>query len=806
LLAGFFFCMAGILVLSAAVLYLSPKLPGVETLRDVKLQVPLRIYSSDNKLIGEFGEKRRSPIRYSDTPELLIKAVLAAEDDEFERHHGVDIKGLLRAASQLLVTGSIQTGGSTITMQVAKNYFLSHERTFLRKFNEILLALQIERELGKNEILELYLNKIYLGKRAYGVEAAAQVYYGKSINELNLAQLAMIAGLPKAPSSYNPLANPERALARRNWILQRMLSLGYINSEVFAATQAEPITASYHGLSFAANAQYAAEMARQFMLERFGDSAYTEGYRVHTTINSEFQAKAQSAVVAGLAAYDKRHGYRGPEAHWELDAEALISDGINRLREIPVIGNLEPALVTEVMDQEIKALLADGTTVTVAWENGLRDARPYKSVNVLGARPQTAHDLFVPGDVIRLKAANSLWHLAQVPEAQAALVSLNPSNGALLAVVGGFDFRQSKFNRVIQAFRQPGSNIKPLLYSAALENGFTAASLINDAPIVFDDSKLENSWRPENSSGRFYGPTSLRTALVNSRNLVSIRLLRKMSVNTAVDYLQRFGLDAGKLPRDLSLALGTHTMTPLEVATAYAVFANGGYRVEPYLVEQVVDTRDEIVYQAENPVVCNRQCALDKSLDKESHTEAESLEALLEEDNNDEIASPSAPRIVEERVAYIIDSFLKDVVRRGTGRKALALDRKDIAGKTGTTNGPTDAWFSGYAGNVVTTTWVGFDNNTKLGNREYGGTAALPIWIDYMRTALRAAPEQVLEQPDGIVSVKIDPSSGKLAAPHADKAVFELFRSEFAPREMHTAPGGVTPYNPDGHPAPETIF
>jgi penicillin-binding protein 1A len=519
-----------------------------------------------------------------------------------------------------------------------------------------------------------------------------------------------------------------------------MMSLGYISNDIFAAAEAEPISASYHGLSFAADAQYAAEMARQFMLERYGDSAYTDGYRVYTTINSELQTKAQSAIVAGLSTYDKRHGYRGSEARWELDVDELRSEGLNRLRQIPVIGKLEPALITEVQELQIKALLADGTMVTVAWENGLRDARPYKSVNVLGARPQSAHDLFAPGDLIRLKAVNSLWHLAQVPEAQAALVSLNPANGALLAVVGGFDFRQSKFNRVNQAFRQPGSNIKPLLYSAALENGFTAATLINDAPLVFDDAKLENSWRPENSSGRFYGPTRLRTALVNSRNLVSIRLLRKMSVNKAIDYLQRFGLDADKLPRDLSLALGTHTMTPLAVATAYAVFANGGYRVEPYLVEQVVDTRDNVVYQANHPMVCNHQCELERSLDEEAHTEAESLEALLEEDSKGEITPPAAPRIVEERVAYIIDSFLKDVVRRGTGRKALALGRADIAGKTGTTNGPTDAWFSGYAGNVVTTTWLGFDENTKLGNREYGGTSALPIWIDYMRTALRKAP------------------------------------------------------------------
>jgi penicillin-binding protein 1A len=651
------------------------------------------------------------------------------------------------------------------------------------------------------------MNKIYLGKRAYGVESAAQVYYGKSINELSLAQLAMVAGLPKAPSAYNPIANPDRALTRRNWILGRMLMLGYITEAMHDQAVSALISAEYHGPSFATNAQYAAEMARQFMIDRYGSSAYTEGYRVYTTINSGFQAQAQQAVVDGLVAYDKRHGYRGPEAHWEINENALLpEEWQTRLKKVSTLGDLKPALVSEVLEQEVHALLADGQTIVIGWENGLHNARPYKSVNAMGGRPKSAHELFSPGDLVRAKEINGEWHLAQIPKAQAALVSLDPSNGDVLAVVGGFDFKQSKFNRVTQASRQPGSNIKPLIYSAALENGFTAATLINDAPVVFDDSKLENIWRPENSSGQFYGPTSLRTALINSRNLVSIRLLRKLSINKAVDYLERFGIDKTSLPHDLSLALGTHVMSPMAIASAYAVFANGGYKVVPHLVDHVEDTEDQLVYQSTAPVVCDRQCLRERTLSEED-TEAESLEALLDETSTEKPTVPdAAPRIVEERVAYIIDSFLKDVVRRGTGRKALALGRKDIAGKTGTTNGPTDAWFSGYGGNVVTTAWVGFDENSKLGRREYGGTAALPIWINYMRTALRAAPEKTPQQPDGLVSVKIDPNSGKLASPHAEKAVFELFRAEYAPSEMHDPTNDVNPYQQESGSAPESIF
>lgn len=804
------FCFGSALLISGAFLYLSPKLPSAESLRDITLQTPLRIYSRDNKLIGEFGEKRRTPVKYSDVPDLMIKAFLAAEDDQFEQHHGVDIGGLLRAVSQLLTTGHIQSGGSTITMQVARNYFLTLEQTFIRKFNEILLAVQIERELSKKEIMELYLNKIYLGKRAYGIEAAAQVYYGKSISDLDLAQFAMIAGLPKAPSTFNPLANPERALVRRNWILQRMLSLGHIDEGQFTAAHSSPITASYHGTNITSNAQYAAEMARQFVIDRYGLQAYSKGYRVSTTIDARLQNSAQYAVIRGLLTYDKRHGYRGPERNFAAEPDDSDPENWqNLLAQIPTIGGLEPAVVLETQEQQIIALLREGESITIDWENGLSDARPFRTINSRGAKPDKASDIVKPGAVIRVIHQDEQWHLSQIPEAQAALVSLNPENGAIIAVVGGFEFRHSKFNRAMQAERQPGSNIKPVIYSAALENGFTAATLINDAPVVFDDNKLESTWRPENASGKFFGPTTLRTALVNSRNLVSIRLLRKLTVRKAVEYLARFGIDPAKLPRDLSLALGTHAMTPMEVATAYAVFANGGYRISPYLVARIENSKGELLYQAKPATVC-RDCELAKGSTPKKpteHQEAGSLEELLaiESTVEKEESLPAAPNIMDTRVAYIIDSFLKDVVKRGTGRKALALGRNDLRGKTGTTNGPTDAWFSGYGGNLVTTAWVGFDENQKLGRREYGGTAALPIWIDFMRVGLAGITEKETPRPDGLVSVRINPKTGQLAAPDSTEAVFELFREEYAPTQSENLNGYNTHYEQSGE-LPESIF
>lgn len=792
-----------LLILASAYLYLSPNLPPVDVLRDVKLQTPMRVFSADMQLIGEFGEKRRSPLEYDQVPATFIDAILAAEDDRFFEHHGVDITGLLRAASQLLTTGSIQSGGSTITMQVAKNYFLSHERTFSRKFNEILLALQIERELPKAEIMQLYLNKIFLGNRAYGFEAAAQVYYGQSLTELTLPQWAMLAGLPKAPSAYNPLVNPSRALERRNWILGRMLNLGYIDQGTYQQAMETPVTAKFHGASLSQSAPYVAEMARAEMIQRFGKDVYTAGYRVITTVDSQLQAAAHQAVIKGLMAYDKRHGYRGPEQN-----VPALNDGQDRERWLDTLegisspGGLEPAIVTELHEQAFTALLADGQETLIEWQQGLEGKRLFETIDRLSAKPETASDVVAIGDLVRLQLqADGSWQLVQLPEAQAALVSLDASNGAILSLVGGFDYNQSKFNRITQAKRQPGSNFKPFIYTAALANGFTPASIINDAPIVFEDASLESSWRPTNDSGKFYGPTRLRYALFKSRNLVSIRLLRSLGIPKAIEYTTHFGFDSSELPKDLSLALGSHSLHPMQIVKGYAVLANGGYQVDPYLISRVETVDGEIIFENYPATVCvdceepdsNEPAPADKPVTEEFAT----IEELLQQTEPQPLADgetavptitepapeplPKAPQTIDPRVAYIIDSMMRDVVKKGTGRAALRLGRNDLAGKTGTTNGPTDAWFSGYGGGVVTTAWLGFDRNNVLGRREYGGSAALPIWIDYMGTALAGRPEIVVRQPEGIVTVKIDPATGLLAKPGQSNAIFEIFREEFAP-------------------------
>lgn len=788
------FAASTIAAFAAIFIYLTPKLPDVDSLRDIRLQTPLRIYSRDLRLMGEFGEKKRTPLDYEEIPQTFIQAFLAAEDDRFYQHHGVDIGGLLRAASQLIASGEIQTGGSTITMQVAKNYFLSQERTFSRKFNEIFLALKIEQALSKAEILELYLNKIFLGNHAYGIEAAAGIYYDKHVGELSLAQMAMIAGLPKAPSAYNPLANPERAKTRRNWILGRMLNLKYITPEQFEEALNMPLTASYFGSKLEADAAYVAEMVRRDMIRRFGNEAYTEGYRVYTTVDAELQKVANQVIIDGVAEYDSRHGYRGAELHWDLPAGELDREQWRaRLREVRPVGRWEAALVLGVNSQSARLLLRDGTETTLDWDDGLSDARRYIDEDSRGDSPREAADVLQRGDIVRVTPQSGAgWQLSQVPEVQAALVSMDSDTGAILSLVGGFDHQYSSFNRITQANRQPGSNFKPFIYAAALEHGSTAATVINDAPIVFDDQMLESTWRPTNDSGKFYGPTRLRKALYNSRNLVSIRVLRATGIRNTINYVTRFGFRESQLPRDLSLALGSLSATPLDVVNGYASFANGGYRVIPHVVDRIEDSEGKILYQAEHPVVCS-DCDEEADISfspEEMYTgdepflqEAANLEAILNAEELEPVRQhPDAERIVEERVAYIMDSMLKDVIRYGTGRRARQLGREDLAGKTGTTNGPTDAWFSGYGAGVTTTAWVGFDDNRNLGKNEYGGSTALPIWISYMAEALAGKPERPLKQPAGIASVRIDPETGKLAAPGQANAIFEIFRTENVPQ------------------------
>ena len=767
-----------LLSVTGTFLYLNPRLPSIESLKDVKLQEPLRVFTADGKLIGEFGEMRRSPVDFAQVPESQVQALLAAEDDRFLQHHGIDFMGLSRAAWELLSTGSIQSGGSTITMQVAKNYFLSRERTFIRKFNEILLAIQIERELSKQEILELYLNKIFLGHRAYGIQAAAQVYYGVSLEQLSLAQQAMLAGLPKAPSALNPIDNPTRALQRRNWILGRMKRLGNINEEQYQAAVNEPISARYHGTQKALEADFAAEMARQEMLERYGRDAYNDGYQVYTTINSELQASATSALRTGLIVYDNRHGFRGAEQQFAPPAQDTVDAWSALLKNARTYGGMYPAVVRSVRERELELITRDGETVILGWNDGLSKARRFITEDYRGPSPKSAADVAQPGDLLRIHNQNGKWELGQIPKAQAALVSLDAVDGAIRAIEGGFDFRQSNFNRVTQAQRLPGSNIKPFIYGCAMENGYSPASIINDAPIVFEDEGLENVWRPENDSGKFYGPTPLRTGLMMSRNLVSIRLLQQIGVDTAVDYLERLGFPRNDLPPNLSLALGTLTTTPLRLVSKYAILANGGYQVEPYIIDTVLDADKNVVFQAQPKLACTECIAGGSSNDE--FEEADSLEELLA------IADASADeryaeQVMDPRAAYMIDSILKDAIRLGTGRRALTLKRSDIAGKTGTTNGPTDAWFSGYVGDIVTTAWVGFDQNQKLGRQEYGGSAALPIWIDFMRVATKGLDTQLRPRPTGLVSVRIDPKTGLLAAPGQADAKFELFPVESVP-------------------------
>lgn len=851
-------------------LYLNPSLPDVENIREIELQVPLRVFSADGKLIGEFGEKRRDPVTFEETPNILISAVLSAEDDGFYSHQGVDITGLLRAVSQLVLSGSIQSGGSTITMQVARNFFLSRNQTFSRKFNEILLALKIEQELSKEEILTLYLNKIYLGNRAYGVKTAAKVYYGKELSEITLAQAAMIAGLPKAPSSYNPIANPSRALIRRNWILGRMQSLNKISDEEYELAINEPMSASYHGQQLDLYAPYVAEIAREKALSLFGEQAYTGGYNVYTTIDSKLQEAGQRAVVNGLLAYTERHGYRGAELRLDTnlllplnpqqqaavteetreaedetnsDANTTLSDKANSkiiingsslgevnllpwletLNTIPSYGKLKPAAIIDIQDKSFTAIFASGETATVEWKNGLNKAGKYVNENFYSPVPKSAKKIVQLGDVVRLFAieekaslqnsnkskeskeskesnehnenlaeTNSAeiepkkpqWQFSQAPKAQASLVAIAPNNGAIKTIVGGFDFNQTSFNRATQAKRLPGSNFKPFVYSIGLEHGLTAASIFNDAPIVVENNQLESAWRPENASGKFYGPTRLRKALYFSRNLVSIRLLRNIGIDTAIEGMGRFGIKGKELPKNLSMVLGTYVMTPLEVATGYSVFANNGHKVEPFLVDRISNSQDEIVFQETPLTVVTRDTSAQNDNIQESISDTLTDIAKTQDTTTEPLTQKPAPRVMDERVTYIMNSMLRDVVKRGTAKKAQVLGRSDIGGKTGTTNGPTDAWFSGYNPHLVATAWLGFDDNSKIGRREYGGTAALPIWIEFMETALKSIPDTLPSQPDGVVTVRINQDTGKLTLPDDPNGIDEIFLEENVPTEL----------------------
>jgi penicillin-binding protein 1A len=815
-----------LLVCSCLFLYLSPKLPSIDELKDTRWQIPLRVTSQDLKIISEFGEKKRSPIDFDEIPTLMIDAILAAEDDSFFEHNGVVVSGLMRGVVQLATEGRIRSGGSTITMQVARNFFLSKRQEFTRKFNEILLTFRIEKALTKQEILSLYVNKIFLGNRAYGFAAASHVYYGKPLSELRLAQIAMVAGLPKAPSSYNPLANPERATIRRNWILGRMYNLGRISEGAYRAAVLEVDNATLHRSQSELDAAYAAEMVRQQVIAKFGLKAYTEGYTAITTIDSSTQASAVSAVQSGIRAYDKRHGYRGAELK-NIDPTTWQET----LRKTLIIGLLQPAIITSVHDDRLILLKKNGESAILNWADGLDSLRLFKTVNARSPLIDSAASIFETGDLIRIEEhENGRVTLAQIPLIQSAMVALDPFNGAIRALVGGFDYRQSTFNRVTQATRQPGSNFKPFIYTTALKNGFTTASIINDAPVVFEDAKLEDTWRPENDGGKFYGPTRLREALYRSRNLVSIRLLRRMGVDRTLESLQSFGFNASNMPSDLSVALGSHALKPIDIATGYAMFANDGFRVNSHILDRVIDRNGNVIFQAQPELACDPckpENIRDNQLPQTSNnlsndTVEQQLEQLfsnIEQNSRSEgdmyswekvkqsltleptaISTP-AERVIDQQTAFLMDSMLKDVILRGTGRKAKVLNRSDIAGKTGTTNGPRDAWFSGYSPDLVATAWVGFDDNSVLGRNEYGGSAALPIWIQFMGEALSEKSITIKRQPKGIVMVKIDAKTGKRVLPN-QQGIYEFFKSENVP----AAPDDENSSTESEQPLPDDLF
>lgn len=759
----------GIVILAGLYLYLAPQLPSTDKLTEVRLQVPLKVYTREGRLIAEFGEMRRIPVQFGQAPRHLVQAVLAAEDDRFYSHPGVDYQGLLRAAFALAATGEKRQGGSTITMQVARNFFLSSEKTFLRKFREILLALRIEQSLSKDQILELYLNKIFFGNRAYGVAAAAQFYYGAQLNQLTLAQMATLAGLPKAPSKYNPLANKERAVERRDYILERMVSLGYIGEAEYQTARSAPETAARHGAQIEVEAPHVAEMARAEMVRRYGEvEAYTGGYEVYTTLDARQQTAANQALRAALLEYDQRHGYRKAEGRAELKQDANSADWQAALEGYGASGGLLPALVLEVKEQAVRAYTPRHGVVELNWD-GLSWARPYVNENRRGASPKSAAQILKPGEIIRLqRGSGGVWLLAQLPAVEGGLVALHPANGAIMALSGGFNFYQSNFNRVLQAKRQPGSSFKPFIYSAALERGFTPASVVNDAPVIAAGADLGNTWRPENFGGKFYGPTRLREAIAHSRNMVSIRVLRAMGIPYAVEYAARFGFRPEQLPQGLSLALGSGSVTPLELARAYAVFANGGYLIEPYFIDRIVDAEGRVLMQADPLTVCP-QC--------ESGAPAPApVPALVP-------AQKNAPRVIGAPNAYLMASMLQDVIRAGTARRALELKRADLAGKTGTTNDLRDAWFAGFNPELVSAAWVGFDNHAPLGDEETGGRAALPMWMRFMEVALKDVPEQPYAVPEGIVTLRIDPASGALAADNDARAITEVFNSEQLPAQ-----------------------
>ena len=758
-----------LLSLSAAFLYLNPRVPETATFSQVTLKAPLRILSADGLLIQEFGE-RLTPITYEDIPPLFERALLDTEDKRFYEHQGIDLVTLLNATWQLLRNrGEIKTGASTITMQLVKNISGESEVRFIRKFKEMLLALKIEREMTKQEIITLYLNLIPFGKHSYGIQAAANTYYGKNVDQLNLAQTAMLAGIPQAPEAGNPINGPERALARRNLVLNRMLEQGSITQQDYDLAVNAPITAAVHGREIELPSPYVADMVRQQVLEIYGREAYSQGMTAYTTVDSAMQLAAAKALRQKLLEYDRRHGYRGPEARRVQGTEdyllspeyGLPENWVRLLNEADVIGGQHPGIVTRVTEDSLTLLTQSLREISIPWA-GLAWARPYIDHDERGRSPRKASDIAGLGDLVRYELdADSSYRLGQVPDLQGALVALDPNDGAIKALVGGFDFKARQFNHASQARRQPGSIFKPFYYAGAMEEGLTAASIFNDAPIVLPGGELEETYRPRNSSEEFSGNIRLREALYRSINLVSLRVLLDYGIDNAINYVSRFGFDTSKFPRDVQLALGggTIALTPLEIAAGYASFANGGFKVAPYLIREIAPLHEEAIWHAQ-PLTACRECPVGEQ----------------------------AERIIDAGVAHIMNSIMSDVMRRGTGAKARReLKRSDLHGKTGTTN-DADIWFSGFTSDLVATTWAGFGDNSPVGSREWGSTTPLETWISFMAEVL-PPPSRVrsLPRPNNIVSVKIDPSTGQRADPADPDGVFEIFRKEHAPAERLAA-------------------
>jgi len=743
----------GLVLLAAIYFYYVPQIPSVNELKNTQLQLPLQVYSNNNKLIAEFGQFRRRPVKYEDIPEDLRNAFISIEDARFYKHNGVDYRGIARAVVVALKRRRVEQGASTITMQVARNFFLSNKKTLDRKLREALLALKIEEELNKEEILELYLNKIFLGKRAYGVGSAAEIYYGKKVNELTLAQSAMIAGLPKAPSRYNPIRNPKRAKIRRDYILKRMFELKHISLDQYQTALKEKLSATVHYVESQTYAPYMAEMARADAIKRFGEgNIYKLGLKIYTTLDSKAQDNAISTLRKHLIKYTLRHGYRGAEDQIDLAKFKSIADQQSKLKDYKVFAELYPALVTASDKKEASLqVYKQNKPITLSLKE-MKWARPYVNENRRGKKPKRVDDVIKVGDIVRVKKDDKgAWKLSQFPKVTGALVSMNPSNGAIEAIAGGFDFTYSKFNRALQAKRQPGSSFKPFIYAAALAKGYSPATTVDDKPLELRNS----SWKPQNYGHSFGGPTRLRIALQKSKNLVSIRLLQEIGLGYALEFAKRFGFPKRTLPADLTLALGTGSATPLEMATAYSSFANGGYKIEGHFIRKIVDKKGNVIFNAD-PVT---------------------VPTLKNQTNH------PAKRIMKPYVHYQITSMLQSVAQAGTGARSNRLGRKDLGGKTGTTDDQKDAWFCGFSPTKVTTVWVGFDKIAPLGKRETAAGAALPIWIDFMKGALKGVKQGRWRAPRGLINVTLDAETGMPPDEYTIKTVQELLTPSQIPTE-----------------------